>query len=80
MKCVEDVKIENVPCNNKKCRYWLNYPFDLNCTYIAIEKNGEMKLQDVGDRLHLTYARIKQLETQALIKVKKRTNLLKVLE
>lgn len=36
LKCIE----LNEECPNFSCVYWINYPDDLNCDLIAINKNG----------------------------------------
>lgn len=75
-KCVKDVRETNLACLEDACRYWINYSDDLNCTHIAIHKHGAMKLKEIGDRMHLTAARIKQIETDTLKKTKKRLRVL----
>ena len=79
MKCVEETYNSNFPCPLTACRFWLNYKEDLNCTHIAIYKHGSLKLQEIGDRLQLTAARIKQLEEISLKKIFKKNNM-KILE
>jgi len=59
-----------VGCPNKECRLWIDYPGDLNCTAVAVVKNNNMILQEVGKRLNLTPSRIKQIESAALKKMK----------
>ena len=78
MKCIDDVIESVLPCQNVECRYHLDYPNDLNCTHIAIIKIGKMKLGDIGNRLHLSIARIKQIEDKTFNKLKK-NNKLKIL-
>ena len=52
----------------------INYPEDLNCTLIAINKNhtGELTLREVADRMGVSFVRIKQIQDQALQKLEKR--------
>lgn len=52
------------PCED--CRLWIDYDDDLNCTYVAISKHGDMRLREVAERLHFTPARISQLEKKAV--------------
>lgn len=67
-KCIElDQK-----CPYQDCRFWIDYDGDLNCSLIAIEKNGPMKLEDVGERLGISYVRVHQLENQAKKKLFKK--------
>tara|TARA_R110002074_G_scaffold349994_1_gene520796 strand:- start:399 stop:584 length:186 start_codon:yes stop_codon:yes gene_type:complete len=39
---------------------------------IAIHQNGSLSLREIAKREGLSFARIKQIETKALIKLKKR--------
>ena len=71
-KCVE-LKTE---CPNVECRYWVEHQNSLNCTFIAIEKNGEMDLRTVGDIMGVSFVRIKQIQDKAVHKANK---ILKVL-
>lgn len=67
--CAEVCKKDNKICNNEECRMWIDYKEDLNCTEIAIEKNGRMTLKEVGERLGISYVRVTQLEKEALKKI-----------
>ena len=69
--CAKRCSDLEVACPVSDCRQWIDYEEDLNCVEIAIKKNGAMKLKDIGDRLHLTPARIQQIEKSALAKLKK---------
>jgi hypothetical protein len=68
--CSEACSSLNEECPNNDCRYWINYPEDLNCTHIAIEKNGAMTLRDVAKRLDCSFVRVKQIEDTTLEKIK----------
>jgi|TARA_R110000851_G_scaffold211699_1_gene364358 DNA-directed RNA polymerase sigma subunit (sigma70/sigma32) len=70
-KCLETCKRLDVTCPVKECRYWINHGEDLNCTLEAVNVNGPMTLREVGDRLDLSYVRIKQIEDKILLKIKK---------
>ena len=59
-------------CENRECRYWINYPEDLNCTFVAIEKNGPMTLAEVAKRLGVSLVRISQIEKKTVGKLYKR--------
>jgi DNA-directed RNA polymerase sigma subunit (sigma70/sigma32) len=39
---------------------------------VSIYDNGPMTLRQIAERLHLSFARIKQIETKALLKIKKK--------
>jgi hypothetical protein len=58
-----------VSCPVEDCRQWIDYEEDLNCTSIAVEKNGSMTLREVADRLHVSFVRIKQIEDKVRDKV-----------
>ena len=47
-----------------------NYSDEYNCTLISVHEHGQMTLREVADREHLSFARIKQIETKALKKLK----------
>ena len=56
----------------KECRLWIEHKDEQNCTLISIYRNGRMTLREIADRLGISFARVKQIETQALEKLKKR--------
>jgi hypothetical protein len=58
-------------CPNEDCKYWIDYEDENNCTLVSIFQNGPMTLRQVGERNRLSFARIKQIETRALNKIKK---------
>ena len=70
-KCFDACVDNDVSCPVKDCRYWIDYEEDLNCTNIAIDKNGTMKLRQIAERLGLTPARVQQIEKGALAKLNK---------
>lgn len=70
--CVEACKIYEESCPCTDCKNWIDYEEDLNCANISIEKNGMMTLEEIGKRLNLTLVRIKQIEQEALVTLKKR--------
>ena len=61
-------------CKVKDCRMWIDYKDDKNCTLIAIYNNDQkpMTLRQIADRLHFSFARVKQIETLSFSKLKKR--------
>ena len=69
-KCLETCKHLNVECPVNECRHWIDYPKDLNCVLESINNNGPMTLREVGDRLGLSYVRVKQIEDKLLKKIK----------
>jgi len=68
-KCKIGVILSNKPCEECKCRQWIDYEEDLNCTLVAVEKHGPMTLREVGDRLGISFVRVKQLQDVALAKL-----------
>ena len=68
-KCKIGVVLSQQPCQDCKCRQWLDYKEDLNCTLIAAEKHGPMTLREVGDRLGISFVRVKQLQDIAISKL-----------
>jgi hypothetical protein len=70
--CVQACQKLGVSCPNKDCRQWIRYEEDLNCSFIAIDKNDKMTLRDVAKRLNYSFVRVKQIEETALQKMNKR--------
>jgi len=64
--------IENKNCRRKSCRMWINYRDDMNCTLIAIKKNGNMTLHEVGERLNMSFVRVKQIQDYTISKMQKK--------
>lgn len=79
MKCLDQVIESKLPCQEQKCRCWMDYSRDLNCAHVAIIRNGKMKLEQVGERLNLTASRIKQIQDEAAKKIQEAHPKLKVL-
>ncbi len=70
--CSKECFLNNKECDQKECRMWIDYKEDLNCCLIAVEKNGRMTLNEVGDRLKISYVRVKQIEKATLVKLQKK--------
>ena len=66
--CMKKKKI----CKESECRYFIDYEDEFNCCLISIYENGNMTLREIGERLGISFARVKQIETVALNKVKKK--------
>lgn len=79
-KCISQVLNNKKPCQERECRYWLDFPDDYNCTHICIQKHGSLKLQQIGDRLKITAARVKQIEQESLKKMSKNKAILRIQE
>jgi|TARA_R110000823_G_scaffold240547_4_gene365470 hypothetical protein len=59
-------------CEAHTCKHHIDYEKEFNCSLISICENGAMSLREVAERMGLSFARIKQIETKALLKVRKR--------
>ena len=70
LKCVQQVKQEGKPCRFHRCRYWLEFNQDLNCSFVAIEKNGEMSLSQIAQRLGVTIPMVFHTERNAMNKLR----------
>ena len=81
-KCIEC----NVSCPNEDCRKWIDYEEEHNCCLISIEekqKGGSEKgltLHEVGDRLRLSYLKVRQIEINALKKLVSKKELKQFIE
>jgi DNA-binding MarR family transcriptional regulator len=70
LPCSRECMREEKNCNVSDCRHFINFKDEYNCTLVAIYENGPMTLREIGDRLGISFARVKQIETQALKKIK----------
>ena len=70
-ECANECVERDRECSNKECRLWIKHKEDYNCTLLSIEKHGVLTLHQVGTRLNLSYARIKQIQDVALKKIDK---------
>ena len=61
---------KDIPCPFSECKNWIEFKEDHNCDLISIQKNGEMTLREVGDRMGISYVRVKQIESAAIKKIK----------
>ena len=71
--CSRICMAKKTDCSQKECRYWVDYSDEFNCCLVSIYENGSMTLRQIGDRLGISFARVKQIETEALRKIKKRS-------
>ena len=65
-KCIE-LQIE---CPHNNCKHWIDYPKENNCSLVSIKHNGSMTLRQIAERSGISFARVKQIETKALLKMK----------
>tara|TARA_B100001059_G_C17797879_1_gene564230 strand:- start:319 stop:489 length:171 start_codon:yes stop_codon:yes gene_type:complete len=50
---------------------WIDYPDEKNCTLISVNENDSMTLREIGERIGISFARVKQIEQKALSKIKR---------
>ena len=72
LKCSQKCMELKKACPVRDCKHWIEYQQEYNCSLVSIYENGPMTLRQIAERLHLSFARIKQIETKALAKIKKK--------
>jgi len=77
--CRKEVLLNNNPCENKECRYWINHKSGFNCTIITADEEGPKTLDEIAKILNLSTPRVKQIENIIIDKLKKK-KILKVLD
>lgn len=70
--CSKKCQETQTSCPIQDCKHWIEYEDEYNCSLVSIYENGPMTLRQIAERLHLSFARIKQIETKALLKIKKK--------
>ena len=70
-ECSRECLSKKKCCKKKECRLWIDFPIEQNCCLISIHENGNMTLRQIGERIGVSFARIKQIETEALIKTRR---------
>lgn len=72
--CLQACKTLDVSCPNQDCRNWMNYEEEYNCVLQAVDKakeeDRELTLREVAKRLGCSFVRVKQIEDEALQKLK----------
>jgi hypothetical protein len=71
LSCSRICRATKINCNKVDCKFFIDYSDDYNCCLISIYENGFMTLRQIGERLKISFARVKQIETKALKKMKK---------
>ena len=72
LECSRVCLKHNKPCDNAGCKHWISFEDEHNCVLISVNKNGRMTLREVAIRLKISFSRVKQIEVEALKKIKKR--------
>jgi len=71
--CARKCRNSRKPCEEKDCRKWIDYKADMNCCLISIEEKGDgLTLMETGERLGLSFVRVRQIEKLAIEKLSKR--------
>lgn len=78
--CSTACMTNEIECPFRECKHWINHTQDFNCDLISIDRNGEMTLRQIAERLGVSFVRIKQIEDQALKKLTKRLGILRTIE
>jgi hypothetical protein len=71
MSCKNECIDSGVSCLAQKCRHWIDYDEDYNCSLVSADK-GPLTLDEISKRMGLSLVRVKQIEDKALVKLKKR--------
>jgi hypothetical protein len=72
LECSRTCRKLKIPCPHQECRHWVEYPDDYNCTLVAVHEHGPLTLREVALRLQISFARVKQIESAALQKLKRK--------
>ena len=70
-RCARICRAMEMECTEKECRMWIECPEEYNCTLVSVYENGNMTLREVGKRLGISFARVKQIEQKALVKLRR---------
>ena len=69
--CFEVQEKWRLPCDQTKCRNFMNYEEDYNCAIVCARKNENgLSLREVADRMGVSFPRISQIEHAAFGKLK----------
>ena len=68
-KCLVTCRSLNVECPVQSCRYWIDYPPEVNCSLETVNLNSQMTFRQVADRLGISFVRVKQIQDKALKKI-----------
>ena len=71
ISCLKKCRELKVSCPVKDCKMWIKYEKDLNCCLETVEKNGNLTLREIAERIGVSFVRIKQIQDKALKKLNK---------
>ena len=74
-ECSQACLDHEVECDFKNCEHWIKFGEDHNCDLISIQRHGQLTLRQVGERMGVSYVRIKQIEDVAIKKIRKTVSL-----
>jgi hypothetical protein len=69
-KCSRIYDNEDEICNEKECKFWIDFEEECNCMNVSIKRNGNMTLDEVGLRLGISHVRVKQIQDRSMNKMK----------
>jgi len=69
--CARKCLANKTMCSQHECRHFIDYPKEYNCVLVTVYENGPLTLREVAERMGVSFARIKQIESKALEKLKK---------
>tara|TARA_R110002124_G_scaffold246621_1_gene411715 strand:- start:341 stop:598 length:258 start_codon:yes stop_codon:yes gene_type:complete len=70
LNCSRECMKKEKSCKKNDCKYFIEYEQEYNCCLVSVYENGPMTLREIGDRIGVSFARIKQIESAALKKIK----------
>ena len=69
--CLRNCKIEERACSEERCRYWIDYESELNCTFESINIHGVLSVKQISERLQIPLHKVRSLEKSGIKKIKK---------
>jgi len=69
LNCSKECMKKEKSCKKMDCKYFIEYEQEYNCSLVSIYENGPMTLREIGERIGVSFARIKQIESAALKKI-----------
>jgi predicted XRE-type DNA-binding protein len=68
--CFEVHEKWKLPCDQEKCKNWMNYGEDLNCAVVCARKHDNgLSLREVAERMGVSFPRVSQIEHAAFKKL-----------
>lgn len=68
-RCVKNCLKTNESCEQEECRYWVDSDKNLNCTFVAIRKNGPMTFRQIADIEKISHVAVRNTQERALKKL-----------